>query len=349
MKLFTFHGSHFEVGLAIGKTFRQKIRKTLADNVELQDTFLPFHGTSEGKRKYQELIQLHDSRFPQYLSELKGISEGAGVPFEQLFLVNMRGEYRRYAEPRSDSGCSTCSLLTDDSAVFGHNEDGLPIYNDQMYLVRVKIAGKPAFTALCYPGFLPGNSCGFNEEGICFSVNSVQPKRVVTGVGRHFIARSLFEARNLDDAIQRATIQGRASGFNYTIGCVRQRRIINVEVSPNHHHVFEIKGCFFHANHYIKLSAIDELITPSSQARQLRGEMLLAERIARDKTGILDVLRDHELRDYPIFRDGKPPDGGMTLMAVLFDLDSKNFTLYPGSAAKRNHRFNPLIELSTGD
>ncbi|KPK99421.1 MAG: hypothetical protein AMJ91_07895 [candidate division Zixibacteria bacterium SM23_73_3] len=349
MKLFSFQGSHFEVGLAIGKTFRPQIRKTLADNVELQDTFLSFHRTPEGKQRYQELIQLHNSRFPQYLSELKGISEGAQVPFEELFLVNLRGEYRHYAKVTSNSGCSTCSLQNTDSAVFGHNEDGSPIYKDQMNLVRVEIVGKPAFTALCYPGFLPGNSCGFNEEGICFSVNSLQPNRLVTGVGRHFIARSLFEAKNLNEAIQRATIQGRASGFNYTFGCMRQRRIINVEVSPTRHHVFEIKGCFFHANHYIKLSGVDEVISPSSQARQCRGEVLLAKGVAQDKMGILDVLRDQKVRDYPIFRDGKPPDGGMTLITALFNLDSKRFTLYPGGVGKMNHSFNPLIELSMRD
>ena len=349
MRLFTFQGSHSEIGLAIGKTFSHQIQKTLADNVELQKTFLSFHRTAEGKRKYQKLIQLHNSRFPQYLSELKGISEGAEVSLEELFLVNLRGEYRSYVKATSNSGCSTCSVLTPDNAVFGHNEDGSPIYNDQMYLVRVEITGKPAFTALCYPGFLPGNSCGFNQEGVCFSVNSLQPKRVAIGAGRHFIARSLFEAKNLDEAIQRVTIAGRASGFNYTIGSMKERRMVDVEVSPTNHHVFEIKGYFFHANHYIKLSGVDESATPSSQARQSRGEALLRGGVAQDKTGILNVLRDYKVRDYPILRDGEPPDTGMTLITAFFDLDSKRLTLYPGGLAKKKHRFEPLIEILMGE
>jgi predicted choloylglycine hydrolase len=349
MRLHNLSGSHRDVGLAIGKTFAQQIRKTLAGNTILQKTFLPFHRTAEGKRKYQELVQLHEPRFPDYLSELRGISEGAGVPFEELFLVNMRGGYRGYAAESADSGCSTCSLLTPDNAMFAHNEDGSPIYQDRMYLVRLEIMGKPAFTALCYPGFLPGNAFGFNSEGVCFSANNVLAKRIATGLGRHFIARSLFEARSLEEAIQLATVSGRASGFNYTIGSFKERRIVNVEVSPNRHNVFEIKGFHFHANHYIKLSDVDQLITPSSQARQHRAEALLAEGVARDRTGVLKVLRDRQVKNYPILRDGKPPDGSMTFVTAMFDLDSKKLTIYPGGVGRMNHGFEPLIEISMGE
>jgi len=345
MKLFTFCGSHFDIGVAIGKTFGEQIRRTLANNGDLQNTFLPFHRTAEGKRKYQRLIQLHRLRFPQYFSELEGISQGAGVSFQELFLVNMRGEYQIYARRSNDLECSTCSLLTTKSAVFAHNEDGSSIYHNQMYLVRLEIKGKPALTAFCYPGFLPGNAFGFNSEGICFSANSVLPKGVVTGVGRHFIARSLFESTSLEQAIRLATTVGRASGFNYAIGSLKEHRIVDLEVSPRSHHLVEIKGSFFHANHYIRLTKVDQLITPSSRFRQQRGEMLLAKGLAKNKTGVLKVLRDHKVKDYPILRDGRHPDGGMTLVTALFDLDSKTLTIYPGGKRRPKQRFKPLIEI----
>jgi hypothetical protein len=67
--------------------------------------------------------------------------------------------------------------------------------------VRARPQDKPVFTAFCYPGFLPGNAFGFNEAGICFSCNNVQPLRARDGVGRHFIPRSLLESRSLPEAI----------------------------------------------------------------------------------------------------------------------------------------------------
>jgi predicted choloylglycine hydrolase len=346
MKLFGFVGSHFDVGLSIGKTYREKILKTLTDNFSLQDKYLPFHRTPEGKRIYQELVRLHKHHFPGYFSELEGISEGSGASFEELFLVNLREEYKSYAEEFADFGCSTCSLVTSDRAIFAHNEDGATIYDGQMNLVRLEINGKPTFTAICYPGFLPGNACGFNHEGICFSVNSVRPKRIIIGLGRHFIARSLFEAKSLEEAVELATIPGRASGFNYTIGSIKERRIVNVEVSPADHHVFEIKKSFFHANHYLMLRQVDQSIMPSSQARQNRGELLLAKGVAQDEIDLLNVLKDHEGVDYPILRDGKPPDTSVTLLTAVFDLDSKRLTIYPGGAERMKRRFEPIIEIS---
>ncbi len=344
MRIFNFRGSHVDIGFAVGRAFRRRIRNALAENAALQERFLPFHRTPEGERKYQKLIQLHKLRFPDYLLELEAVSKGAEVSVEELFLANLGEEYECYAPECDDSGCSTCSLLTTETAIFGHNEDNLPIYEDKMYLLRTEIVGKPAFTALCYPGFLPGRAFGFNSEGICFCANSVRPAKVVAGLGRHFVARSLFEARSLQEAVELATIPGRASGFNYTIGCLKERRIVDLEVSPDDYQVSEIKGCYFHANHYIKLSQVRQSISSSSQSRRKRGEMLLGEGVVRDKASLLSVLQDRQVGDYPILRNRKPPDNGITLGTGLFDLDSGTLTIYPG-ARRPTERFEPLIEI----
>ncbi len=344
MKLFNSLGSHFDVGFAIGSTFRQQIRKTLGGNAALQNRFLPFHSTDEGKRRYRELIQLHSLRFPDYLSELEAISKGADVSFEELFLANLGEEYECFAVEADDSGCSTCSLLTPDKALFGHNEDNLPVYEERMYLLQVEILGKPTLTALCYPGYLPGRAFGFNSDGICFCANSVPTTEAVIGLGRHFIARSLFEAGSLQEAIELATTPGRASGFNYTVGSLKERRIVDLEVSPGDHHVTEIEGSYFHANHYIKLSRTGQSVSPSSESRQKRGELLLAEGSVRDRESLLNVLRDRQVGDYPILRNGQPPDHGITLMTGLFDLDSAILAIYPGPL-KKNERLEPLIEI----
>lgn len=348
MKISTFGGSHFDVGFVVGRTFREQIQSTLVQNAALQNRFVPFHRTPEGKRKYQELIQLHRLRFPDYLLELEAISKGADVSFEELLLANLGEEYECCAPKCEDPGCSTCSLLTAETVIFGHNEDNLPIYEDQMYLLRTEIAGKPNFTALCYPGFLPGRAFGFNSEGICFCANSVRPAKVITGLGRHFIARSLFEARSLQEAVKLATIPGRASGFNYTIGSLKEHRIVDLEVSPDDRHLTEIEGCCFHANHYIRLSGVDQSVSASSQSRQKRGEALVAEGVVRDKASLLELLRDRKTEDYPILRDGRPPDNGITLVTSLFDLDSGTLTIYPG-ARRSNEGLGPLIEISMNE
>jgi predicted choloylglycine hydrolase len=328
MEIFTFSGSHYEVGLAIGKAFSHQIRKTLAVHAALQKRFLPFHQTIEGKRLYKQFIRLHALRYPDYLSEIEGTAKGAGISFDELLVANLGDIYDHYAPKLDSSGCSTCSLVTSDSAMFGHSEDNSAIYKDQMYLARVEITGKPAFTALCYPGYLPGRAFGFNDDGICLCANSMGPKEVVAGLGRHFITRSLFEARSLDEAIRLATVSGRASGLNLTIGSVKERRIVDLEISPQDHDVFEVEGSYFHANHYVRLAQTDQSISPSSRSRQMRGEALLKQGAVRDRESILNILRDQSERDYPILRDGKPPDTrSITLCIGSFDLCAQTLTI----------------------
>jgi predicted choloylglycine hydrolase len=345
MKLFVFSGSHRKVGLALGKCFSRQIKETLAGNKSLQEKFLPYHRTTEGQCKYQDLVRLHRSGFPAYFLELAGVSQGAGVPFEELFLVNLRGEYEGYASESGNFECSTCSILTSDKAAFGHNEDGPRIYRSRLQLVRFEIEGEVAFTALWYPGFIPGNALGFNSEGICFSANDMKPKPIITGLVRHFIGRSMFKAKSMEEAIGLATTAGRASGFNFTIGFVKERSLVNLEVSPDRHHLSEIKGCYFHANHYVKLTGIEQSITPSSQARQDRGEELIRGSAIQDKEDILKVLRDRGNREYPILRSGDPPDEGATLATGMFDLDRRNLVIHPGADAPTDELSTPLIEI----
>jgi predicted choloylglycine hydrolase len=345
MEIFTFSGSHYEVGLAIGKAFSNQIRKSLSENVALQERFLPFHHTAEGKAKYEELLRLHALRYPDFLSEIEGTAKGAGISFEELLVANLGDIYDHYAPKLDASGCSTCSLATSDCAMLGHSEDNSTIYKDQMYLARIEITGKPALTALCYPGYLPGRAFGFNDQGICMCANSMGPKDVVAGLGRHFLTRSLFEARSLDEAVQLATASGRASGVNVTIGSAKERRIVDLEISPQDHNVLEIRGSYFHANHYVRLAQTDQSISPSSRSRQMRGEALLKQGVVRDKKSILSILRDQSERDYPILRDGKPPDTkSITLCIGFFDLCGQTLTIYPGAPGIEDG-FDPLMEI----
>jgi hypothetical protein len=321
-------GSHFDVGFAIGKRFAEQIHWLLDNYRFLQQQVLPYHRTPEGQARYQELVDLNRLRYPEYFAELEGLAQGAGRSFEELFLTNMRGEYREYLYGLYPRGCSDCAVVTDDVALIGHNEDGAPEFQGNMYVVHARVEGKPAFTALSYPGFLCGNAFGFNTEGVCFSIDNVRPRDARVGVGRHFIARSLLDARSLDDAIERVTVPGRALGFGYTLGSVRERRVVYVEVAPGTHHVHEIRGCYFHTNHYQELTDVDQIIGPSSRARVERADVLLQDGPPLDDMGVLAILGDQADEEYPIYRTATSPDENVTLCTALFDLDGRKLRIY---------------------
>ncbi len=322
-------GSHFEIGLAIGERFAAKIHRAFEAYRPSLEGVLLYQRSPEGEARTQQLVDLNRARYPDYFAELEGIAHGAKRSFKDLFLISMRGEYQGYlpAPHPPPRNCSDCSLVTDDVALIGHNEDGSPAFQESMYLVHARAEGKPGFTAFSYPGFLCGNAFGFNSEGICFSVDHVQPRHVRTGIGRNFIARSLLEARSLHDAVERVTIAGRASGFSFTIGSVPERRVVQVEMAPETHHVREIRGVNFHANHYQELD-VDQVILPSSQARVERARALLQDSPPVDAAGVLTTLGDQADRQYPIYRQALPPDQSMTFCSALFDLDARQLRIY---------------------
>lgn len=338
-------GSPREIGHFIGRSFRDEIVRTLDGHDGLNTRFMPYGRTPVGRAHYQHLVALHRNRFPRFFSELEGMAEGAGVPFEKLFVINLRGEYQRFAAGGDEAGCSTCSLLSTDTAAFGHNEDGLALYRGQTYLVRARPQGKPAFVAFCYPGFLPGNAFGFNDAGICFAANNVQPRSARDGVGRHFIARSLLESRSLPEAVGAVHPRDRAYGFNYTIGSLRERRIVNVEVAPQDFAVTEIRGPYFHANHYVELRNVDQEIGESSRKRYERGTRFILTDGVTESEDILKLLRDGEGR-LPILRDGSPPDPFVTLVTAFFDLDGRKLVIYDGSENGNDLRLKQLADLS---
>ena len=330
-------GSHREVGWNIGLHFAGAIHR-LFDNYDfLQEQLLPFLNTSVGQGFYQSYLKLHQRHFPQYISELEGMAKGAERPFEEIFAVNLRGEFAglialeqqtRGAADTGGQGCTDCLVLTSDAALIGHNEDGSPAGYGNMFVVRVAVDDRPTFNALCYPGFLPGNAFGFNEFGILHSVNHVAPRQVKVGMARHFIARSLLEARSLADAVRRVSIPDRAAGFNYNIGSLSERRILSVEVAPERHHVHEVQGYYTHTNHYFELNDEKQKITLSSRKRLERSRTVCRAKLPTNTGHVLALLSDQTDRDYPIYRDATLPDDNATLCSALYDLDRRELWIY---------------------
>jgi hypothetical protein len=328
-------GSHREVGYAIGRRFAERIHQALDGYAFLQKQLLPYHHSEQGQAAYREFLELHWARYPNYLAELEGLAEGAGRSFEELFLVNLRGEYAGTLR-QARTGCFDCVLVTGGTALIGHNEDAAPSFEGKTYLVRAQIRGKPGFAAVCYPGFLPGNAFGFNRAGVCFSVDNVRPKGVRVGIGRHFLARSLLEARSLRDAIDRITISGRASGFGYSIGSVPEGRVVYVETAPEAHHVVEVRGWYVHANHYRELATVEQIVAESSRSRVEKACALLRKNPAPDTASVRSILGDQGDEVYPIFRTARAPDALMTLHTALFDLEARQLEIYSGHPSRES-------------
>ena len=333
------YGTHFEVGKSIGSHFAAQIHEAFNNYSFFHNQILPYHHTHAGATCYIKLLELHRARFPAYIQELEGVAEGANRPFRDIFLINLRVEYLGFINEVEGRGCSDCSLLTNDVALIGHNEDGSPTFGPHMYFLSVHVDGSASFMACSYPGFLCGNAFGFNTHGICASIDDIRPSNVRLGLGRHFLARSLLDAKSIADAITRITLDNRASGFSYTIGSVDERRIVEVEVTPESYHVHEIRGASFHANHILNMENATQLIEPSSAARVRRANELMKQNKLANAVDILNILGDRSDQDYPVYRTASVPDNLETFCTALFDLDARELRVYLNNPAEDQDDF----------
>ena len=57
------------------------IEEFIAQSVFLKEELIPAYNSAAGKNVYENTLALMSTKFPHYIRELKGIAEGAQVPF----------------------------------------------------------------------------------------------------------------------------------------------------------------------------------------------------------------------------------------------------------------------------
>ncbi|ETP30833.1 hypothetical protein F442_20228 [Phytophthora nicotianae P10297] len=363
-EIFEFYGdSHFEFGRQMGLRFRDKIQDRMRLNTKLQNLLLPFAKTSTGRKLLGRYLLTHRATFPQYFEELEGVAEGSDVPFETIFIENIVEEFSNSIPPSFQNElfptearhpilrCSDIVLTSPEIHVVAHNEDSGEVDVNRTAIVIAKIGNEPKFVAYTYLGDLPSGAFGFNENGVAFTLNFVQPSEIfVGGLGRGFISRDLLTAKNANDATSIITREGQAAGHNFQLMDVRAKRVWNIEVASfNRHLIYTFKdegsavSAFFHANQYQRLQ-IAQPPYQSSLHRLHRYSKLTPPKTIEEA---LVVLGDQEDRSWPVFHDSlshaKGDLSGWTLTTIVFNLDKGNAVSFLGNPAY--HRQNLVWDL----
>ncbi|EFJ40200.1 hypothetical protein VOLCADRAFT_100042, partial [Volvox carteri f. nagariensis] len=83
--------SNYELGLLVGETFSSTIKGRMRDSLAFQKV-QAYCSTNWGRELLTALEDRHRIAFPAYFSELQGLAAGSGVPFDQIFMLNLRQE-----------------------------------------------------------------------------------------------------------------------------------------------------------------------------------------------------------------------------------------------------------------
>lgn len=266
-----------------------------------------------------------------YIEEMRGIADGAGVPLEDIVMINARTEViakARLVKNRPvevteelDDGCTGAIILPERSAdgtlIHGQNWDWKAECAETAIVLRVRRDDGPDFLTFVEAGGLA--RCGMNEAGICITANYLESERDFTqaGVPLALIRRKVLEQEHLAFAIKAVATTPKACSNNIMLSTVKGFGI-DFECAPDEAFpLYPSEGLIVHANHWVGQVALTKLRdtgtprVPESFYRDWRVRKLLDE--AGDKLTVDDLKHaffDDFLTPHSVCRPPRPNDTG---------------------------------------
>jgi hypothetical protein len=299
--------------------------------------------TGEGKARLEAVARASRRGHPTGWLELTAMARGAGVDFQDLLLLTLRGDV-----PAGDGlGCSDFGWTDGVRALWGHNEDGDPSLEGLCVLLTLRLENQPAVATWWYPGFLPGNTFALNDRGLAWGVDAIRLTDPLPGPGRGFVARSLHRAATLEEAIETLTAQPAAGGFAYFLTARGQSRMVVVEHAGSTTAHDEVsppdRPSLWHTNHLCLLPSGANMASTDSLGRY-KTLAAVSTPPSPDAAWILDVLTRDPVRGG--VRATGEHGSALTLCTLVVDLGAGEATLLPNGG--RTVRLS-TADLSRGD
>ncbi len=333
-------GSYYDIGYEIGKTFSSNINLVF----ERRDKWfgkLKDYVIKDRHNIYKKLLTEAESHFPHLVDELKGLSKGCGISFEDIFTLNIKAELQSLIDKseQNNPGCSTIYCIDDKEKFLLHNEDGNTAFSDIMFLVKVTPPSKTTFIALTYPGIFIGNGPGINDHGIVQTTNYIASRKMNIGVPRYFLNRAVLEAKSLKEALRIVTYPQRAFAYHHNLASFDEKKILSVEVTPDNHSVIEGRNLFYHTNHMIhkktkSLPQNQKYVKTSSLSRfeVIKREVnKMSDRKDINKSDCLKILSSHANKPYSPCRHPEGKVKGQTLATAVIDINKRCMYIYKGN------------------
>ncbi len=326
-------GSHREIGRQIGEAFRCRIQHHLQNTRELIDSTyetleLDWDGARMQGRKYSPFAQ---ERYPEYVEELFGLSEGAAVDFDDVCVVNALEAVTMDALHLSK--CTSMAVnetnTADGHVLIAHNEDWIPEDEPDVFLVHAEPEEDPPFLAMTYGALLP--NIGFNAYGLAQCCDSVYPNDSRIGIPRLVVSRAVLSAKTPTEAIRQILVPRRAAGYTHLLAH-ESGEIYSVEVSSRKFAIISaLDGYMVHTNHFLdpNMQLVeyepDELI--STRVRYFRADRLLRSSERHTIKTLQEIQRDHINFPNSICNhaedDMDPLDREKTVNSMVIDLTAR--------------------------
>ncbi len=303
---------------------------------------------------------------PQYLAEMRGIADGAGLDFADVLAINVRTEVMFAAKARQAAvlarsagpAVAECSAFAvapapgqAGPAVLGQNWDWLPHSADTVVVLEARQDGGPDFVTVVEAGLLA--KTGMNSSGLGLVTNALVTADDAgePGLPYHLLLRAILDCENVSDAITVLQAGFRSSSANYLLAH-RDGAVVNVEASPGDFSRLyflypDADGVLLHTNHFLASrfagTDVSVWVMPDSPVRLARLQAgVRAAGPGPSLATFRTLLSDHA--NYPSGVCCHPDprmaqvDQGMTVTSVLMDPGARRMWVSDGNPCTAGYR-----------
>ena len=319
------NGTHSEVGRQIGEAERELVLREL-DYYGAQFVALAGFSFSEAVERARPYLRPAEEAVPQIVDQLRGLAEGAGVPFDQIFTANCNEEFTCLPErAERPEHCTSFAFRDGGRTVAGHNEDWCPGDIECLTVRHVTLDDGTSYLSVGPAGNLPITAV--TSHGLCGGANTLYSWDVGVGVPNNLLLASLFACRSLEEVRDRIASTPRARGSNHLLADATGR-IWDLETTATRLAWLDGGACFVHTNHYLtpELSPQDATTSEGTYKRRVRAEELLVAGLEAGDDPVRlgqTVLRDHANAPLSICShwddDDPDPDQSVTTAGMVWE------------------------------
>jgi isopenicillin-N N-acyltransferase-like protein len=258
-------GGPRERGRQYGEIARERVRRSLE---AYEAVFAHYAGwdwptVSEHALRYVAPIE---DLWPQYVEEIRGIAEGAGVEFADVMAINTRTEvvfaakaaHARVVAAVLPPECSAFAALpeatVDGGTLMGQNWDWLLHSVDTCVLLEARQEGAPDFVTVVEAGLLAKAGMNSSGLGLCTNALVCGADRGEPGIPYHVVLRAILDAETMSDALMAMQRGVRSSSAAYLVGHTDGLAVAVEGVPGDHtqlHLRFGEEGVLLHTNHFL--------------------------------------------------------------------------------------------------
>ena len=290
---------------AMGRAHGEQARPLIARYLETIERLAKLDRDTLG-RKARWFLPIIEHFSPAYLEEVRGLAEGAAIPFDHALLCQVRLEAMRVTE-----GCSAFALTgtstADGKSLAGQNQDLEPDFDSFGIVLRIRPDdGRPRAVFFTFAGQL--GYAGMNEHGVANFANALFGQRWQPGLPFYPLRRAFLEQRSVAGCLELAQRTRTCSAANFVF-CDGAGGIGDVEI--RHEEAVEMRGDLadarLHTNHYLveRFRRFETQDCPDSPRRLERFTALVREGGGRwNVEALKQLLSDHEGEPAGICRHG---------------------------------------------